>query len=326
MLSTPSFDYREPAQKRALELIGGCVNCGFLLCSESHDFLTLYINERFTRHLGYEHAEFIGRFRSFIDCVYPEDRAYVQSTIAAALSAHDAYDLIYRVRHKDGGVLWIRENGQRVCAAEGEKALLCLLVDITADMATRQEMETQSKTDPLTKALNRAAFIEQMERLLGATPVSDRRHALIMIDVDHFKRINDTFGHALGDKVLEDVTGSLRATIRTGDLIGRLGGDEFMLCMKDINPIQTLFRRMEHIRALLNKPLSAEVEQSCSFGVAIFRQDGEDFATLYRHADSALYEAKRQGRNRIVFYAPGMDVGAHKPMDAGGEGVGGSST
>ncbi|HNW86010.1 MAG TPA: diguanylate cyclase [Candidatus Limiplasma sp.] len=191
----------------------------------------------------------------------------------------------------------------------GDVQAFLLLKD--EDAAKRDEMRVRerSNTDPLTGLLNRSAFEEQFTALLGQTEESNV-HALIMIDVDGFKRVNDSYGHQFGDRVLIDIANSLRAMMRNDDLIGRIGGDEYMVCLKNVRDgTGFLERRAALICQTLNKQYGNDVAISGSAGLAIYPKDGGSFDTLYQKADKALYYAKHHGKNRFIFYHDGLLTG-----------------
>jgi diguanylate cyclase (GGDEF)-like protein len=172
------------------------------------------------------------------------------------------------------------------------------------DEAKRNELKTRdcSNSDPLTGLLNRAAFEEQLTLLLEQTDPAVT-HALLAIDLDGFKRVNDTFGHQFGDRVLMDIANSLRAMMHNDDLIGRVGGDEFMVCLKNIlADTGFLEKRASFICQVLNMKFGNDVTISGSVGIALYPRDGRTFGTLFQKADKALHYAKHNGRNRYIFY------------------------
>ncbi|NLI20603.1 MAG: EAL domain-containing protein [Clostridiales bacterium] len=177
-----------------------------------------------------------------------------------------------------------------------------LLKDVDEEKRNEMTVRARSDSDPLTGLLNRSAFEEQLTALLS-TGAPEGVHALLMIDVDGFKRVNDSFGHQFGDRVLIDIAGNLRAMMRSDDLIGRIGGDEYMVCLKNV-PERSGFleRRSAYICQALNKQFGSDVAISGSVGLALYPRDGRTFDTLYRKADKALYFAKHHGKNRFVFY------------------------
>ena len=179
------------------------------------------------------------------------------------------------------------------------------------DASKRDELQVRarSNSDPLTGLLNRTAFEEQLTRLITEIEPGNS-HALIMIDIDGFKRVNDTFGHQFGDRVLIDISNSLRAMMRGDDLIGRIGGDEYMICLKNIREDSGfLERRSAYLCQVLNRQFGGEVAISGSVGLALYPRDGKDFDELYRKADKALYFAKHHGKNRYVFYHEELNSG-----------------
>ncbi len=198
-----------------------------------------------------------------------------------------------------------------------------LLKDIDAAKRAELMVSTRSQQDPLTGLLNRTAFIEQMSAIIAAS-APGAEHALIMIDIDRFKRINDTFGHHFGDQVLCDIASSLRSTLRTNDIVGRIGGDEFVVCLRDLPPDRhVLERRACFICDLLEKNYGGAISVSGSIGIAMFPDDGADFDALYQRADKALYHAKRLGKHCYVTYSPELDAApgnvSATPIDSSAE-------
>jgi len=192
----------------------------------------------------------------------------------------------------------------------GDAQFSLLLQD--EDEAKRNELKVRdrSNSDPLTGLLNRAAFEEQLTLLLEQTDPSVM-HALLMIDLDGFKRVNDTFGHQFGDRVLSDIANSLRAMMRNDDLIGRVGGDEFMVCLRNVRDNSGfLEKRASFICQALNMKFSNDVAISGSVGIALYPRDGRTFGTLYQKADKALYYSKHRGKNRFTFYRNDLPTNA----------------
>lgn len=167
-----------------------------------------------------------------------------------------------------------------------------------------QEYDTvvrKARTDPLTGIFNRAITEQLINHIL--LNQTENSHALIMIDIDHFKGINDTYGHARGDEVLAYLARKLSAFFRRGDVIGRFGGDEFCVFMMGIPSATLVAEKCAAVcRMLSEDPESAPVPFTISVGAAITSSDAADFTTLYQNADQALYDAKRQGKNRAAMY------------------------
>jgi diguanylate cyclase (GGDEF)-like protein len=211
------------------------------------------------------------------------------------------------------------------CASEAEVALvnqrmdgLRQVVQLTgmaiATLNLRTKLENQSIRDGLTGLFNRHFMQISLERELARAARRKQTLAVFMLDLDHFKRFNDTFGHAAGDTVLKAVAEIFRSSIRTEDIACRYGGEEFTIMMPDV-PMAVALDRAESIRraiANLSVPLDQETctEFSISIGVAIYPNDGEGADQLLRRADLALYRAKRSGRDQVAQYETGVTVSA----------------
>ena len=212
-------------------------------------------------------------------------------------------------RRMDGESLWTQASVRMISDPYSSDVLgFVLLSDIEEQKRKEARDRVRSLTDELTGLLSRVSFVEQFDELRLATG-TDSNHAILMIDLDGFKAVNDTFGHRFGDKVLIDVANDLRAINRSDDLIARLGGDEYILCLKNI-PADTGFleARCRAIGRALSKQYGDDVAISGSVGVAIFPKDGATFDELYQHADQAQYIAKQRGRNRFLFYSKEQQV------------------
>jgi len=160
--------------------------------------------------------------------------------------------------------------------------------------------------DTLTDLPNRRLLLEQTQHALARVARSGTQLALVFLDLDHFKEINDSRGHEVGDELLQEVARRLRATVRGGDLVARLGGDEFVLLLEDVQE-QGLAARAEELMRVLQQPIEAGGQRwsmGASLGIALGPRDGADASTLLRHADEAMYRAKNAGRGRWVMYEP----------------------
>lgn len=172
--------------------------------------------------------------------------------------------------------------------------------DVTEKRAKVQELIARSQEDALTGVLNRVSFAECVDGLIALQPSA--LHVFIMLDLDNFKKVNDSFGHIVGDRVLTEVAQALKDHLRDGDLVGRLGGDEFVVFLKDLPDIKVAVRRASLLCRQMRLLVSDNDHVSASLGVACYPADGKSFAELYQNADIAVYRAKQAGRNRIEFY------------------------
>jgi diguanylate cyclase (GGDEF)-like protein len=195
-------------------------------------------------------------------------------------------------------------------AVEGHFDALLALQDVTnlADAmedlrGARDEAKRQAATDPLTSIANRRHFVSSAERLIGQSLRYGRPCTLLLIDVDHFKSTNDSFGHSFGDTVLRTIVAICHRTLRESDLLGRLGGDEFAVFLPETSLAMALvtaerLRSAVHDERLISE--GREVALSVSIGVAALDESLRSLDGILKKADDALYEAKKRGRNRVV--------------------------
>jgi len=169
-----------------------------------------------------------------------------------------------------------------------------------------QRILRQASTDYLTGLLNRRAFMERLEAELNRSDRQGRRIGIIILDIDHFKYVNDQYGHQAGDQVLQYVSNCLVRCCRSYDYVARYGGEEFIICLPDADP-DISQRIAERIRFALQEgstllPDGRLIKITASFGIAnLHKQRAEGLDSLISRADNALYEAKKNGRNRVIF-------------------------
>ena len=184
-------------------------------------------------------------------------------------------------------------------------AMQRLRLEITRHQESERNLSYLARHDPLTHLPNRILANELIEQALRSAERQDSKLALLFVDLDNFKDINDSMGHAAGDDFLVQVAERLRAGVRKGDIVCRQGGDEFLVGLVDIHASDDIVGIAEHLLANIAQPFvvrDSEILASCSIGIAVHPHDGTDFETLLRHADLAMYEAKASGRNTHRFF------------------------
>ncbi len=210
------------------------------------------------------------------------------------------------MNHFDGSVHWYDTRFTTIYGTDGKPiSAIISYEDITEQKKESKKLRTKAEFDPLTGVLNRATFEEKVNALLSASG-QEITCALLMMDIDNFKLVNDTFGHGAGDQTLIDTASDIRSLIRAGDLVGRLGGDEFVAFLKDIPNASIAEKKALMICKKLRKNYNTEVELSASVGIAVSPGDGKSFAELYKKADSALYHVKNNGKNNYAIYRDTM--------------------
>lgn len=219
-------------------------------------------------------------------------------------------------------VLWFEARIQALpFTVGGEDAVLWVASNITARHTLEEELKNLSNTDPLTGLYNRRFFEAAAEEEVRKSITCRRPLSIMIADVDHFKSVNDTYGHNVGDAVLKDVAGMISRNLRRSDLAARWGGEEFVVAMSDISLQQAMLAGERLRRAVNARKYDDRFSVSVSVGVAQRNSDDESLSEIIERADSALYEAKSLGRNRVC--KAGTDAlrtggNGAKPLDAAG--------
>ncbi|MDK9695928.1 MAG: bacteriohemerythrin [Siculibacillus sp.] len=258
------------------------------------------------------------------DHVHPDDRLAYARRIAEVLAEPNPTEIEYRLRRAGGGWGWLLERIlPRIDTNGAFMGLVASAVDITAikqseevlaranhdleqEVALRTaELERLMRIDPLTGIGNRRVLIEKLSVAIDDAERSDLPLTAIFVDLDHFKRINDAFGHPIGDRVLVRVAASLRANLRDDDLLCRYGGEEFVIVLDRVTG-EDAWRIAERLRAAIGRIRLRDIDAvvSASAGIAVWRP-GEGADEFLARADKALYRAKEAGRNRCI-----MDMAA----------------
>lgn len=256
-----------------------------------------YRNERVSRLLDHSRASTVDeQFAS----VLPADRPAVEQALTAVLAGQDA-DLEVRLRRARRCHLRLRP----ITEADGQiDGALLSVADITEDARLRDELRQRATYDALTQCLNRAAILDELEATLGRPETRTAGTAVIFFDVDHFKEINDKLGHGVGDQLLVAVARRLRAAARSEDLVGRFGGDEFLMVCRKIASPELALAVAGRIADGLGTPLQlAHLEMTPKASIGVAWSDREvDVDALVDRADIAMYESKRQRLGRPALY------------------------
>lgn len=267
----------------------------------------LEVNEKLCRMLGYDAPELLER--TLFDLADPGDRDGARAFLKARLTAHflgPPPEVEKTYRRRDGGVLWVCEALSIVRNAAG---LPDFLVAVVQDITARKNLETRLAHDALHDALtglpNRIMFQDRCARALESANRHDGLAAVLYLDLDGFKEINDSYGHAMGDILLQQVAGRLEHCVRAGseDTVSRFGGDEFGIVLSGLDSPEGCERVALTILDALTQPFDLadgiQVRISASIGAAIHPRHGQDPDALVAHADAAMYAAKHSGKNQF---------------------------
>ncbi|MDX1722675.1 MAG: diguanylate cyclase [Pseudomonas sp.] len=272
----------------------------------SIDSDTLYWSEAIYGMFGFKVGEVTPSYELFCSAVHPDDREQVRAGELRCIETGHNHDEEYRVIWPDGSIHWLRETGNVVKDANGQPIRMMGVVrDISEEKASVSQLKKIARHDPLTGLPNRLLLEEFLTQALARARSNANRVALVFIDLNGFKQINDSYGHAVGDQVLVGTAQRLQQTLRESDMVARLGGDEFVVVIEGLTRSKSLHDEAqligEKILQRLSQPLSlgnASHQVGASLGIALYPEHGPNIDSLIHIADQAMYAAKRNGNNQ----------------------------
>ncbi len=266
-----------------------------------------YINSAFLNTTGYCREEVMGRNPRFLKSL--KTPASVYENMWAHLTSGQSWRGELINRRKDGSEYYDSTMISPVRQSDGRISnYLAIKEDLSRLKAVEASLQQLSNFDPLTTLPNRNQIEERTASTILAAQQSSRHFALLYLDLDHFKNINDTLGHRSGDTLLTELSNRLRATIRKNDTLARTGGDEFVLLLTEAKGEEAL-RVADKILRTLSQPCQIETQElsiSASIGIAMYPEHGNNFDALLQAAEVAMYRAKQNGRNGYSLYSPEM--------------------
>ncbi|WP_119677568.1 EAL domain-containing protein [Indioceanicola profundi] len=276
---------------------------------------TYWWSPEFIEMLGYDAAEAMNANVLMEAILHPDDRNSVLAHTEKYLSGDVGdYLALYRLRHRDGSWVWIEARGQAIRDDQGKPVRF---TGTMTDVSDRKRFEEQlmyvSTHDPLTGLPNRTLVQDRLQQAVAAAGRKGTWVAVLLLDLDRFKLVNDSLGHQIGDKLLRAMAQRLSTTSRPSDTIGRLGADEFMMVLEDLSEPQMAARIAETILVGMSRPFSIDGHQlfiSTSIGIALFPGDAVDINALMRDADTAMHNVKASGGNGYRFFTPEMNEAA----------------
>ena len=257
--------------------------------------------------LGYTVEEWRDEPDLFVRTLHPDDRDRVLAAHMRTHRTHEPLSLEYRLIARDGAVVWVRDDGVVVLGDDNEPLYLQgYVLDITPERELQEQLRLQALFDPLTGLANRAFFHEQLEHAVSIRTEHEPGTAVVFIDLDQFKQINDAYGHSVGDEVLAILGARLKTVIRAGDSVARLGGDEFAVLLTAVRepaePAIVAERLLEQI-TLPIEVAGRHLSITASIGIAL----GSSGTELLKQADAAMYRAKSNGDVDYTFYDDELD-------------------
>ncbi|GAB7023028.1 GGDEF domain-containing protein [Salidesulfovibrio brasiliensis] len=268
-----------------------------MICIAGFDGKLKKVNPAWEKTLGWTESDLTST--PWIDFVHPDDIAETLEAGKELLKGDTITQFQNRYQCKDGSYRWLSWNS--VPQLE-EKLIFCVVRDITDQKRIEHELEVLATTDPLTEQLNRRSFMEKATKEWERFLRYDRPCSTLMLDLDHFKRVNDTYGHKAGDNVLKKLAETVSSMLREVDSLGRIGGEEFAVLLPETD-MEDAAQAAERIRHAVEETEIRHGEESIritiSIGVASTRKGDKEYDDALRRADEALYRAKDAGRNQV---------------------------
>jgi diguanylate cyclase (GGDEF)-like protein/PAS domain S-box-containing protein len=273
-----------------------------------------YVNPAFTATSGYAAEEVMGKNPRILKSGYTTEKEY--EAMWKSISAGEPWFGLFRNMRKDGSLFWEEAVIAPVRSAAG---VITQFIAVKQDITTRMEAEERATFltfhDPLTKLPNRMLGKTRMDRAMANADQLGLKSALLFVDVDHFKRINDSLGYLVGDRLLQALAERIQSCLRETDTLSRLGGDEFLIVLSAVEDEEAIDRIATAILEQAAASFSIdgfELSITLSVGVAVYPDDGREFDLLHKQADMAMYFAKKSGRNTYRFYSPRMETDANE--------------
>ncbi|MEJ7873593.1 MAG: EAL domain-containing protein, partial [Rubrobacteraceae bacterium] len=292
---------------------------------------TTYISPQYEEILGYSPEECLKDPEHWIGILHPDDRERVLAKDRRANVTGDPLGMEYRQLAKDGSVVWIRDEAAAVRDEEGRlRYWIGVQIDITERKTLEERLEYQAFHDSLTGLPNRALFMNRLEHALSRTEREKGEVAVLFLDVDNLKVVNDTLGHEAGDWLLVAVTGRLRTCLRPADTVARLSGDEFAILLEDVEDVSRATQVVERVAEALRVPVALKERETfvtASIGIALsgsalgFASGSarEQAESLLRQADLAMYRAKSKGKAHHEIFDPSMNASAFERLEMGND-------
>jgi len=305
---------RSEAQLQIAQTVFETTSEGIVVSDAEHRIIA--VNPGFTRITGYQSEDVLGLDRRSLHAG-PHDAAFF-ANMNASLEAHGFWEGEIWSRRQDGSRYAEWHSIARIRRGSQESSrFVSVFRDITQRKRSEQEIHYRANYDALTGLINRTRFMEELSHVAAVARRSGSLTALMFIDLDGFKRVNDTLGHEAGDELLRETSNRLRASVRKTDVVARLGGDEFTIILPSLSAPLHASVVGDLLLDRLSKPFviqGQEVFIGASIGITLAPGDGDDPDTLLKNADMAMYRAKQSGRNHYQYFEPSMNVEAQERM------------
>jgi diguanylate cyclase (GGDEF)-like protein/PAS domain S-box-containing protein len=272
------------------------------------DGVVLDCNEAFAKSLGYQSVEEIKSHRSQDFYHHPRRR---ESFLNKLQENHVLTNSQSLLRRKDGSPLWVLENVTLMTDEEGKQIIEGTMMDITDWKLAEERLDYLANYDQITDLPTRLLYTDRLKQAIIDAANHRRLVAVMLVDLDRFKTINDTLGHDAGDLLLRQVAQRLATTVQAGDTVGRTGGDEFTIILRDMENVQQAADMAQKILTTLEKPFRLQGRNyyiGASIGISVYPLDDENVDSLLKNAETAMYKAKHEGRKNYQFFTADMQL------------------
>ncbi|TFW26589.1 bifunctional diguanylate cyclase/phosphodiesterase [Massilia arenosa] len=292
-------------------------NCRDAILITGTDYRIIAVNRAFTAITGFSPLDVVGREAPRYDGQAQDEAIYAQIREHVRADGHWSGELL--AQRKNGQVFPLEAAVTALRDPEGQlTGYMSILTDITERKRLEQETRHLAEHDFLTGLPNRVLFQDRLQQALATARRKRSQVAVLFLDLDHFKSVNDNHGHDIGDALLREVAGRLVHCVRSVDTVSRQGGDEFVIMLADIGGAE----HAAHVAATIMHAVTGIAEAggtpvapSASIGISLFPTDGADLDTLFKHADVAMYHAKQSGRNGYCFFSPEMNAHVNERIE-----------
>lgn len=274
------------------------------------------VNSTFLNISGYTEEEALNSYANLLKSDLHDDAFYQE--LWREIHTKGSWQGEIWNRRKDGEVFAVFSHITAVRDGGKVKNYVAMYLDITEKLKAQEYINKLSYTDLLTKLPNRTLFDIELDGFVKRGIKDKMSFALLALDIDNFKYINDSFGHSIGDNLLKEITEKLKTVVRDADFIARVGGDEFVIIVDNVEFDEEIGLLCKDILSLFDEPFKIGINKinlGTSIGISVFPNDGDNKEQLLRSADTALYKAKEIGKNRFLFHTPQMNKDVSKKLE-----------
>ncbi len=297
--------YELQSNEKILRMILDSIDNVILLFDRENEKVR-FVNDRYLQMFGQVLApQMEPAMAQLLDRVHPQDREMVTGKFALIQSENcPSQNIVYRFKSRDGAYIWVRTGIRKIEDDQGKKPVIVTITNINEEHKVFEALTRKAEFDT-TGVYNRATIFEKIQDFFETHAQENRTHALVLFDIDNLKHINDTYGHSMGDRIIEGLTKILQSEIRGNVILGRLGGDEFVAFLPDIPSreyVEQILERVIKKCAGLQYENSIDIPVSVSIGIVEAKDATASLQELYEKADIALYRIKNHNKNGYCFY------------------------